>query len=615
MRPIARLARSMTLVGALLGAACTTLPQPRARVSLEATSIDWQRFAPAAFERARSEDKLVLVDVGIEGCTACRWMYERTYRNSDVVRHIRDHFVAVSVDADVEPDLGARYRPWGWPATIILTPAGRQIAAYRGNMAPSDFLAVLDELVRRQRAGNLDAADAPTPPRAPTPLRDLCARGFEVIDRGMDREHGGWPSDGGVQFVDGDDVEEALLRARVAGDAGQRAHALRTLDGWARLLDPVWGGVFIAARRSDFSGPIVEKRLLHEAAALRGFAAAYAVTRDARWLDRARLVDRYLRDFLLAPDGTFYATQEDAAPNLPDGMSPSRYYELGDADRRRYGVPPIDHAVYTDQNGVLIAAYAALYEASGDAGALAMATRAADALLAARLQSDGHVSQAAPSASLTADERKRAFAPRDAIFLAPQVELGRALVALHRATGDPRWLAAARRIAGAMRARLEDRAAAGFFASEPTGAGEVFAPDKPMLENVAAVRFLFALSIDARDEEVAKSAERALSALAAYARPTPALLLAIQEVSLGPVEMSVVGSRGDPAADEMFRAAVRVYEPRKALHFDTAGRYPNRGEAALYVCTRDACSSPVHDPSEIAATAARFARTTSGACP
>src|SRR4051812_19856736 len=96
---------------------------------------------------------------------------------------------------------------------------------------------------------------------------------------------------------------------------------------------------------------------------------------------------------MLAPDGTFYSTQQDDAPKLPSTMTSREYYALPDAERRRYGIPPIDHGVYTDQNGAVIAAYARLYEATGDREMLDVATRAADVLLRERQEPSGAVLQ------------------------------------------------------------------------------------------------------------------------------------------------------------------------------------------------------------------------------
>src|SRR5690349_1613969 len=101
---------------AVTGCSSIGTPPPKA-VSHPSTPVAWRSWDASAFEDAKKDGKLVLIDVGIEGCTACRWMYEETYRDPQVVAKLRESFVTIAVDADVQPDLGVRFEEWGWPAT------------------------------------------------------------------------------------------------------------------------------------------------------------------------------------------------------------------------------------------------------------------------------------------------------------------------------------------------------------------------------------------------------------------------------------------------------------------------------------------------------------------
>ena len=94
----------------------------------DTTAIRWQDWGKAPFEQARQADKLVILDVGIEGCTACRWMDESTYTHGEVIELINEHFIAIVADAEAQPDLGERYSDWSWPATIFMTADGMQMA-------------------------------------------------------------------------------------------------------------------------------------------------------------------------------------------------------------------------------------------------------------------------------------------------------------------------------------------------------------------------------------------------------------------------------------------------------------------------------------------------------
>jgi uncharacterized protein YyaL (SSP411 family) len=289
-------------------------------------------------------------------------------------------------------------------------------------------------------------------------------------------------------------------------------------------------------------------------------------------------------------------------------MDAGAYYKLDDAGRRKYGIPPIDHGVYTDQNAAVIEAYVRLFEATGDAEALSIAKRAADALLARRIRPDGGLVQAEATHELDGDPRLRPENIDDRLYLKAQAEMGLAALLLHEATADARYLDAARRVATAMSA-LEDAKVGGFFATTPRATDGLVARDKPFLDNATAARFLARLGALTREEAYTKTAERTLAAIArpgALRREGPwgngLAALAFEEVLLGAVEITVVRGEDEAGSRALYDQAVRVYEPRKLVRLEDPGHYPKpKAGATAYVCTRSACSSPLHDVAEIRA--------------
>ena len=111
--------------------------------------IDWQPWDKTSFDKARSENKLILVNVGMEGCTACNRMERITYTNPDVVDVVNKHFVAIAVDAQARPDIGERYSDWAWPATAFMQPDATQVFAMAGNRLPRNFIPILNDLVEK----------------------------------------------------------------------------------------------------------------------------------------------------------------------------------------------------------------------------------------------------------------------------------------------------------------------------------------------------------------------------------------------------------------------------------------------------------------------------------
>lgn len=573
-------------------------------------TVQWETWGAAPFEQAVATDRLVLLDVGIEGCTACRWMDEYTYTDPAVRARLAEHFVTVAVDAEAVPDVGERYSAWGWPATIVLTPEGDQVLAIRGNKLPKNFIPILDDLIERKASGTLDAAPAvaPDPPRDAdgARLRDrLVAR----LDGLYDEAGAGWGSK--IRTAIGPNVEHAFWRAHARGEDVWQTRALETVGAYTQSIDPVWGGIFVAGFES-WSAIIPEKRTQHQSAALSNFAQAYARTGDARWLDAATSIRRYLEDTMLDEQGTFASTQEDDAPGLAEGMNARDYYALQTtAARLKYGTPPVDHAVYTDKNAAVVSAYVALFEATGDASALQRATRTAEVLLA-RQRDDGLFVQFVSSTAVASDDRMRAVSDDARAQLVAQGPMGSALLDLYRVTHEARFLDASVRLAAGLKL-LEDEANGGFFAASASEVDRVVGRRKPLSSNATAARFLIELSQYVADASLLERGRNAVLAVSAPAtvraegRYLGDLVLAAEAVLDPGVVFTVSGEPGDPAAEALHAAALKVYEPRKILLFDAAGKYPKRDTAALYVCTEAACSSPIERPEDVATAARAFA--------
>jgi len=95
--------------------------------------IDWHEWGEAAFARAKSEDKPILLDIGAVWCHWCHVIDRESYENGEIAKIINEHFVAVKVDRDERPDVDSRYQSavsaisgqGGWPLTGFLLSDGK----------------------------------------------------------------------------------------------------------------------------------------------------------------------------------------------------------------------------------------------------------------------------------------------------------------------------------------------------------------------------------------------------------------------------------------------------------------------------------------------------------
>ncbi len=95
--------------------------------------VDWYPWGPAAFEKARAEDKPLLVSIGYATCHWCHVMERESFEDPAVAALMNRELVCVKVDREERPDvdrvhmtaLQALTGQGGWPLNMFLTPEGK----------------------------------------------------------------------------------------------------------------------------------------------------------------------------------------------------------------------------------------------------------------------------------------------------------------------------------------------------------------------------------------------------------------------------------------------------------------------------------------------------------
>ncbi len=563
----------------------------------EAPSLPWQKWEPALLDRAGREDKYILLHMAAVWCHWCHVMERTTYKDPAIQKSILAKFIPVRVDQDADPALSYRYENWGWPATIMLDKDGNEIFKRRGYIPPELFAKLLVTVIEDPSALPSYSMGAEVDLTAVALSPERRARTEALLLQGYDKEHGGFGTT--HRFIQGDTVEWALERSRLLQRNVEpgvwRDISAKTLAGSRRLIDPVWGGMFQYSDKLDWSGPHYEKLLNIQRDALRAYVLAYQIGRDPADLAAARNVSRWLMDFMRAPSGAFYTSQDaDAGPAEHGDV----FYAKTDAARRAGAQPPIDRSAYARENGWAIASLAALYDVTADLDLLDAARRAFDWTLANRRAPNGGFGHAR--------------AADDDTHLGDTLGVAEAALALHRSTAERRYLDVAVELAGVI-ARDHRDPAGGYMVRQPDpGARGVLAkPVKQLDENVAAVRLFNLLAHGTARPAFRIAAEHGMRYLIALAEAdlvVPGALLADRELGREPAHVTIVGAKDDPAAQALY-AAARAY-PTRYLRIEWFDRregplpaadidYPEMPEAAAFACANGACSVPVFTPDQV----------------
>ncbi len=106
--------------------------------------VEWLPWGPVALERARVEDKPLLVSIGYSACHWCHVMERESFEDAATARLMNESFVCVKVDREERPDVDALYMEavqamtgqGGWPLNVFLTP--EQLPFYGGTYFPPD---------------------------------------------------------------------------------------------------------------------------------------------------------------------------------------------------------------------------------------------------------------------------------------------------------------------------------------------------------------------------------------------------------------------------------------------------------------------------------------------
>ena len=60
--------------------------------------VDWYPWSPAAFDRARVENKPIFLSIGYSTCHWCHVMERESFEDAEVARFLNKHFVSIKID-------------------------------------------------------------------------------------------------------------------------------------------------------------------------------------------------------------------------------------------------------------------------------------------------------------------------------------------------------------------------------------------------------------------------------------------------------------------------------------------------------------------------------------
>src|SRR5688572_21640437 len=290
--------------------------------------VDWYAWGEEALERARREDKPILLSVGYSACHWCHVMAHESFEDAEVAAVMNRHFVNVKVDREERPDIDQIYqtahqmlaqRPGGWPLTMFLSPQGTPF--FGGTYFPKTarygmpaFPALCERIaaIWRDKRADIEAQNrevlsalARTSP--PKPEEDL-ELSVDVVDvmlhnlrANFDARHGGFGA--APKFPHPTDLELCLRKGVIDIP---RLTLARMCEGG--IYDQLGGGFSRYSTDAHWTIPHFEKMLYDNGALLGLLADAWAVTRDPVFGRCAAETAEWILREMQSPEGGYYSS-------------------------------------------------------------------------------------------------------------------------------------------------------------------------------------------------------------------------------------------------------------------------------------------------------------------
>lgn len=300
--------------------------------------VDWYPWGETALQKAKEEDKVILVSIGYSACHWCHVMERESFENESVARFMNSHFINIKIDREERPDLDHIYMDavqamtgsGGWPLNVFLTPDARPF--YGGTYFPpvkafnrASWIEVLtgvkkaweqrrEEIMTQAESltGHLQRSNDFTKLVDVEPGASIIdAEGrdamFSNLMKNADTEWGGFGN--APKFPQTFSIQFLLQYHHFTGNKEALQQALLSIDRMLEggIYDHAGGGLARYSTDTEWKVPHFEKMLYDNALFVGLLADAWRVTRDPAYEKAIRKTIAFLQREMMQEEGGFYA--------------------------------------------------------------------------------------------------------------------------------------------------------------------------------------------------------------------------------------------------------------------------------------------------------------------
>ena len=291
--------------------------------------VDWYEWGNEALQKAKDENKPILISIGYAACHWCHVMEEETFMDTAVARYMNENFVSIKIDREERPDIDQIYLDAaqlisgnsGWPLNAFALPDGRPF--YAATYFPREnWLRLIQQvshaykndhdnvikqavaLTKGIKSNHAITFGDTSYVRNENSFKEL----FSNWKSNFDAEKGGLT--GSPKFPLPVVWEFLLQYHYLTGEQHALELVMTTLDGILNggLFDDLEGGFSRYAVDEDWVVPHFEKMLYDNGQLVSLFSHAYQVTNKVSYKNAVEKTLKFVEGSLLSPEGGFYSS-------------------------------------------------------------------------------------------------------------------------------------------------------------------------------------------------------------------------------------------------------------------------------------------------------------------
>lgn len=293
--------------------------------------VHWYPWGQEAFDKAKRENKPVLVSIGYATCHWCHVMAHESFEDQQVADILNEHFISIKVDREERPDIDSMYMSvcqmmtgqGGWPLNVFVTPDQKPF--YAGTYFPKrsaygrpGFIEALTQLLdayhndrdhieslAEKATNNLRIKAAGQTEN--TLSQEAVHKAYSQLMSSFDTLYGGFGS--APKFPAPHMLSFLMRYYEWTGQENAVYAVTKTLDGMANggIYDHIGSGFSRYSTDEKWLVPHFEKMLYDNALLLEAYTEAYQLTSKPEYEKLVRRLIQFIKQDMMNPGGSFHS--------------------------------------------------------------------------------------------------------------------------------------------------------------------------------------------------------------------------------------------------------------------------------------------------------------------